>query len=96
MVRLCVIVHCPSSLNCHLPITKFHFNPLFKVWPGQSSIMTNNKWLRGDNYVNIRDTIMFVCYCPSSNCHLPINQVLFQSPLYFPMYYEKNKMVMGR
>jgi len=42
------------------------------------------KWLRGDNYVNIPDSIMF--YRPFSDCHLSINKVSSQSRLYFPRY----------
>ena len=34
----------------------------------------------GDNYVYIQDRIMVNMHWPSSNCHIPINQVSFQSP----------------
>ena len=50
------------------------------------------KWLWWDNSVNIQDMfIVHVCF-PSSHCHLCINQVSFQSLLYFSRYdpdYEK-------
>jgi len=42
------------------------------------------KWLWGDNYVNIQGSIMVIVYCPSSDCHLSINQVSFQSLLIWP------------
>jgi len=51
---------------------------LSKIWPGQASIM-KNKWLRGDNTVNIQGRIMVIMHCPSSHCHPSINQVSFQS-----------------
>ena len=38
-----------------------------------------NKWLRGDNSVNIQGRIMVRVHCPSSYFHLSINQVSFQS-----------------
>jgi len=47
---------------------------LLKIWPGQASIM-KNKWLRGDNSVKIQSRIMVLVHCPSSHCHLSINQV---------------------
>ena len=40
-----------------------------------------NKRLSGDNYVNIQGRIMVLVHCPSSHCHLSINQVSFQSLL---------------
>jgi len=45
-----------------------------------------NKWLRGDNYVNIQCGIMVIVHYPFSHCHLSINQVSFQSLLYFSRY----------
>jgi len=38
-----------------------------------------NKRLREDNSVNIQGSIMVLEFCPSSHCHLSINQVSFQS-----------------
>ena len=67
--------------------TKFNFNPfvLSKIWPRHTSIMTNTK-LRGDNSINIHGMIIAIGFRPSFHCHLSINQVLFQSMLYFPKY----------
>ena len=66
--------------------TKFHFNPFCTfqdmAWTGN----TYEKWLSGDNTVNIQGRIMVLVYCPSSHCHLSINQVSFQSLLYFSRY----------
>jgi len=42
-----------------------------------------NKWLWGDNSVNIQDRIMVLIQCTTSHCHLSINQVSFQPSLYF-------------
>ena len=36
-----------------------------------------NKWLRGDNYVNIQCRIMVLVQCHSPDCHLSLNQVPF-------------------
>ena len=44
------------------------------------------KWLRGCNSVNKQGRIMLCVPCPSAHCHLSINQVSFQSLLYFPRY----------
>jgi len=38
------------------------------------------KWLMGDNSVNILDRIMVLVHCPSSVCHLSINQTIFFNP----------------
>ena len=46
--------------------------------------MRRKKRLMGDNSVNILDRIMVLVHCPSSDCHLSINQFFFQSLLYFP------------
>jgi len=35
----------------------------------------NNKWLRGDNYVNIQSRIMDLVHSTSPHCHLSIYQV---------------------
>ena len=45
-----------------------------------------NKWLWGDNSVNIQGRIMILVHCTPSHCHLSINQVSFQSHLYFQRY----------
>jgi len=37
-----------------------------------------NKWLRGDNYVNIQGRVTVLVHCPSPDCHLSINQFPFQ------------------
>jgi len=37
---------------------------LSKIWPGQATIM-KNKWLRGDNSINIQVMIMVLGHCPS-------------------------------
>jgi len=59
-----------------------------------------NKWLWGDNTVNIQGMIMVIVHCPSSRCHLSINHVPLQSPLYFQRYGPERhplwKMVKGR
>ena len=55
---------------------------LLQIWPGQASIMKKTKWLRGDNSVNILGRILVIVQCPSSYCHLSINQVPLQSLLY--------------
>jgi len=52
----------------------------------QTGILYGKKWLRVDNYVNIQGRVMVIVHCPSSHCHLSINQVPFQSLLYFPRY----------
>ena len=45
---------------------------LSKIWHGQTSIM--EKWLWGDNSVNIQGRIIDFGFCPSAHCHLSINQ----------------------
>ena len=57
---------------------------LFRIWPRKATIL--RIWLRSDNSINIQGRIMVLGFCPSSHCHLSINQVLFQSLLYFPRY----------
>jgi len=44
------------------------------------------QWLWGDNSVNIQGMVMVLVHCTSSHCHLSINQVSFQSLLYFSRY----------
>ena len=39
---------------------------------------TYEKWLRGDNTVNIQSKIMVLGFCPSPHCHLSIYQVWFK------------------
>jgi len=69
------------------------------MWPGQATIM-KNRWLRGDNSVNIQVRIMVLVQCTFSHCQLSINQVSFQSLLYFQRYGPDRhplwEMVMGR
>jgi len=38
---------------------------LFEIWPGQATLM-KNKWLWGDNSVNIQGMIMVIVHCSSS------------------------------
>jgi len=79
-----VLVHCPSS---HYHLSKNQFNP---VCTFQDMALTGSNYekiyLRGDNSVNIQGRIMVLIHCPSSYCYLSINQVSFQSRLYFPRY----------
>ena len=59
--------------------TKFHFNLLCTF---QDMARTGNhyeKWLRGDNSINIQGRIMVLVHCPSPYCHLSINHVSFKS-----------------
>jgi len=42
-----------------------------------------NEWLRVNNYVNIQGMIMVLVHSTYPDCHLSINQVPFQSLLYF-------------
>ena len=42
------------------------------------------EWLRGDNLIHIQGNIIVLVHFTSS--HLSINQVSFQSMLYFPRY----------
>jgi len=58
---------------------------LYKIWPEQATII-KNKWLWGDNSVNILGRIMVLVQCTSSHCRLSIYQVSFQSRLYFQRY----------
>ena len=46
---------------------------LSKIWPGQATVM-KNKWLWGDNSVNIPGRIMVIMHS-----HLSIQQVPLQS-----------------
>jgi len=39
------------------------------------------KWLGGDNSINIQGRVMVIVHCPSPHCHLSIYQVLFKLPL---------------
>ena len=86
--RIMVLVH-----SNHFLTLKSIYKPSFilfpfvlsKVWPGQASIMTNTK-LREDNSISIQRRSMVLRFCPSSHCHLSINQVSFQSILYSSRY----------
>ena len=46
----------------------------------RTGIYYEKKWLWGDNSVNIQ------VHCPFHHCYLSINQVSFQSLLYFQRY----------
>ena len=50
---------------------------LFRIWPRKATIMRN--WLRRDNSINIQGWIMVLVHCPSTHCHLSINQVSLKS-----------------
>ena len=57
--RVMVLVHSTSS-HCNLSITKFHFNPFCTF---QDMTQTGNnyeKWLRGDNTVNMQGRLWFL------------------------------------
>ena len=78
--RIMVLEHCPSS-HCHLSINQVSFNPCCTL---QDLARTSNhyerkNWLWGDNSINIQGRIMVLAYCPSSHCHLYINQASFKS-----------------
>ena len=66
--------------------TKFNFNQLYFPRYGRTHIHYGGKWLRGDNTVNIQSRIMVLVHSTFFHCHLSINQVSFQSLLYFPRY----------
>jgi len=53
------------------------------------------KWLWGDNTVNIQGMIMVIVHGPSSHWILSINQVSFQSLVYFPRYGQATIMKNG-
>jgi len=50
---------------------------LFKILPGQASII-KNKRLRRDNSTNMQGRIMVLVYSTFAFCHLSIYQVLFK------------------
>jgi len=77
--RSMVLVHClfPHYYLIYKPSFISITFVLSKIWLRQTSIM-KNKWLRGDNSVNIQDRIMDLVHCPFSHFHLYINQVSFQ------------------
>ena len=79
-----VVVHCTLS-HCHVSITKFRFNLLFCTFQdmARTSNLNGKKWLRGNNSITIQVRITVIVHCTSSHGHLSINQVLFQSLLYF-------------
>jgi len=56
-------------------LTKFHFNTFCTFQDMARTGNTHNKWLWGDNTVNIQSMIMVLGFCPSPNCHLSTNQV---------------------
>ena len=61
--------------------TKFIFNPFctFQDMARTGVHYENNKWLMGDNSVNIQGRIMVLVHYPSPHCHLSINHVLFNA-----------------
>ena len=84
--RIMVLIHCPSS-NCHLSINQVSFQSrLYFPRYGPDRQQLWKKKLRVNNSVNIQGRIMVLIHCPSSHCHLSINQVSFQSRLYFSRY----------
>ena len=71
--RIIVLAYSLPS-HSYLTLNQVHFNPFctFKdIWPGQASIM-KNKWLWGDNSVNIQSRIVVHDHRPSPHCHLSI------------------------
>ena len=82
--HLCIDVPCLISI----PFV------LSKIWPRHTSIM-KKKWLWGDNTVNIQGMIMVIVHGPSSHWILSINQVSFQSLVYFPRYGQATIMKNG-
>ena len=51
-----------------------------KIWPGQATI--TKTIFRRDNSIYTGKDDGFV-HCPSSHCHVSINQISFPSPMYF-------------
>ena len=82
-----VLVHCPST-DCHLSINQVPFQSLlYFPWYGPDrDQLWKKQWLRELSTVNIQGRIMGLVHGTSSHCHLSINQVSFQSLLYFPRY----------
>ena len=82
--RIMVLVHCLSP-DCHLSINKVPFQSpkYFPRYGPDKHPLWKNKWLWGDNTVNIQGRIMVLVHCPSSHWHLSIKQVSFQSLKYF-------------
>jgi len=64
--RVMVLVHCISS-HCHLSINQVSFQSIctFQDMAQTGIHYENNKWLWGDNYVNIQGRIMVLGHCPS-------------------------------
>ena len=58
---------------------------LLKIWPDRH-LLWKSKLLWGDNSLKIQRKIMVLVHCPSSHCHLSINQVPLQTLLYFSRY----------
>jgi len=52
------------------------------AWKGNSY----EKWLRGDNTVNVQGMIMVLEHSTPSHCNISINQVPYQSLLYYSRY----------
>jgi len=78
MIGLCVLSSVLPHINIYV-CTKFNFNP-FSTFQDMARISNHyeNKMLRGDES-NIQGRVMVLVHCPSSHCHLSINQVSFQS-----------------
>ena len=58
--------------------TKFNFNP-FSTFQDMARISNHyEKWLREDNSINNQGRVMVLGHCPSSHCHLSINQFSFK------------------
>ena len=55
--------------------TKLNFNPFSTFQDMASRATMMEKWLWGDNSINIQGRVMVLVHCPSPHCHLSINQV---------------------
>ena len=67
--------------------TKFNINPFCTFQDmDHTGMHYGKKWLRGDNYVNIQCVVMVLVHCSFPDCLLSINQVSYQSLLYFSRY----------
>jgi len=88
-----VLVFCTSS---HHVRSKFKFNPCCTFMT-----RTSNHYEKNDYSVNKQGMIMIIVNCPSSHCHLSINQVSFQTHFVFSKIWhghasiEKNKWLRG-
>ena len=73
------------SLTCMYQV-KFQSLLYFPRYGPDRHQLWKNKWLWGDNSVNIHGRSMVLVYFPSSPCHQSINQISFHSHLYFQRY----------